>query len=107
MVAGRFERKMSWEIDIVEQIGCWGKEIYQLNFHLWGRIGGKTNNHQQNQWYAKIDVSDYHVYTLVWYKDCFVALLDGKEVCRFSKEEIKEWPFVHEYQLIIALAYGG
>ena len=101
------KEKCRGEIDIVEQIGCWGKGKYQLNFHLWGEFGGKTSNHQQNQRYANIDVSDYHVYTLEWYKDCFVALVDGKEVCRFSKEEIKEWPFAHEYHLIIALAYGG
>lgn len=107
LVAGCLERKMPWEIDVVEQIGCWGKEKYQLNFHLWGEFGDKTNNHQQNRRYVKIDVSDYHVYTLEWYKDRFVALVDGKELCSFSKREINEWPFNREYHLIIALAYGG
>ena len=101
------KEKCRGEIDVVEQIGCWGKEKYQLNFHLWGEFGGKTNNHQQNRRYVKIDVSDYHVYTLEWYKDRFVALVDGKKLCSFSKREINEWPFNREYHLIIALAYGG
>lgn len=101
------KEKCRGEIDILEQIGCWGKEKYQLNFHLWGKFGGKSNNHQQNQRYANIDVSDFHIYTLEWYEERFVALVDGQEVCRFSKDEIKEWPFNHDYHMIIALAYGG
>lgn len=101
------KEKCRGEIDVVEQIGCWGKSKYQLNFHLWGSFGAKANNHQQNQRFANIDVSKYHVYTLEWYEDRFIAFVDGREVCRFSKDEIEEWPFDHDYQLIIALAYGG
>lgn len=95
------------EVDILEHIGCWGKDKYQLNFHLWGTFGGKSHNHQQNPQYIKVNVSEYHIYTLEWYADRFVALVDGKEVCSFSKDKIKEWPFNKEFHLVIALAYGG
>lgn len=95
------------EIDVLEHIGCWGTGKYQLNFHLWGTFAGKSNNHQQNQRYVQADISEWHLYTLEWYEDRFVAYVDGQEVCTFTKNEITEWPFNHEYRLIVALAYGG
>ena len=70
-------------------------------------MGGKTNSHQQNRRYVSINVSEYHIYTLEWYKDYLVALVDGNEICHFYKNDVEEWPFNHDYHLIIALAYGG
>ena len=99
-------KKVNGEIDLMEYIGCWKGQKYQVNFHLWGNFAGKAQNHIQKPRYAHIDISQFHVYTLEWYKERMIAKVDGNVVYDLKKEDLEEWPFDMPYQLIIALGYG-
>lgn len=46
------EKKVNGEIDLVEYIGCWKGQKYQVNFHLWGNFAGKAKNHIQKPRYV-------------------------------------------------------
>lgn len=94
------------EIDIMEYIGAWGNEKFQINFHLWGNIRGKTNSHIQYPKYPKIDISKWHIYTMNWYKDRIIVLVDNKVYYDLKKGDIPEWPFDLEYMLTLAFGYG-
>lgn len=95
------------EFDILEHIGCWSKRKIQINPHLWGTFDGKEKNHKQYPYSVNIDISKYHIYTLEWYRDCLLVLVDGKKVYQLIRSDIEEWPFAKPYSLVIALAYGG
>ena len=56
---------------------------------------------------VKADVSKFHIYTLEWYKDKLVFLLDGNLCYQFDKKEGEAWPFDKPYYLILNVAYGG
>lgn len=98
--------QVNGEIDLMEYIGCWKGQKYQVNFHLWGDFSGKAKNHIQRPRYANIDIAQFHVYTLEWYKERIIAKVDGNVVYDLRKGDLDEWPFDRPYQLIIALAYG-
>lgn len=94
------------EIDIMEYIGCFNKKQYQVNIHIVEKINGKEIRHK----YAKnilANMNKYHIYTLEWYKDRLIFLLDNKEIHRLEKNKVKYWPFDDPYYLIINVAYGG
>lgn len=99
-------KNVNGEIDLMEYIGCWKGQKYQVNFHLWGNFAGKAQNHIQKPRYAHIDISQFHVYTLEWYKERMIAKVDGNVVYDLKKGDLEEWPFDMPYQLIIALGYG-
>lgn len=94
------------EIDIMEYIGSWKNEKFQINFHLWGNIQGKKNSHIQYPKYPKIDISDWHIYTINWHKDRIIILVDDIIYYDLKKEDIPEWPFDLDYMLILAFGYG-
>lgn len=95
------------ELDIMEQIGCWGKLKYQINTHLWGTFSGKSNNHKEYPYYVNLDISKWHIYTLEWYEDRMILFVDHKKVHQVNKSDLDVWPFNQHYNLVIALAYGG
>lgn len=91
------------EIDIMEYIDCWKSEKYQINIHV-------VTKDKVRKMYPKMvnaNVNKYHIYTLEWYKDKLIFLLDNKIYYTFHKEEGKPWPFDKPYYLILNVAYGG
>jgi len=94
------------EIDIMEYIGCFGKKQYQANVHIVEKKNDKEFRHMHaKKVYA--DMTQYHVYTLEWYKNRLVFLLDGKEVHRLEEKQMNNWPFNVPYYLIMNVAFGG
>jgi beta-glucanase (GH16 family) len=94
------------EIDIMEYIDCWNSQKYQTNVH----VETKENGEKVRKMYPKMvnaNVNKYHIYTLEWYKDKLIFLLDNKIYYTFHKEEGKPWPFDKPYYLILNVAYGG
>ena len=94
------------EIDIIEYIDCWESKKYQINVHVVSKVNGKS----VRKMYPKMvnsNVNKYHKYTLEWYKDRLVFLLDNKIYYEYHKEEGKPWPFDKPYYLILNVAYGA
>lgn len=94
------------EIDIMEYIDCWSSKEYQINVHVTDKKNGNRIK-KMNPQLVKADVSKFHIYTLEWYKDKLVFLLDGNLCYQFDKREGEAWPFDKPYYLILNVAYGG
>ena len=94
------------EIDIMEYIDCWSSKEYQINVHVTDKKNGNRIK-KMNPQLVKADVSKFHIYTLEWYKDKLVFLLDGNLCYQFDKKEGEAWPFDKPYSLILNVAYGG
>ena len=94
------------EIDIMEYIDCWESKKYQINVHVETRDKGEKVRKMHPKM-VNASVSKYHLYTLEWYKDRLVFLLDNKKHYEFHKEEGKPWPFDKPYYLILNVAYGA
>ena len=94
------------EIDIMEYIDCWSSKEYQINVHVTDKKNGNRIK-KMNPQLVKADVSKFHIYTLEWYKDKLVFLLDGNLCYQFDKKEGEAWPFDKPYYLILNVAYGG
>lgn len=85
-VAGR-RRFTFGEIDIMEYIDCWSSKEYQINVHVTDK---KWESYKKmNPQLVKADVSKFHIYTLEWYKDKLVFLLDGNLCYQFDKRKEK------------------
>lgn len=93
------------EIDFMEYIGDWGKNKFQINFHLRGDFSGKKKNHKQYPKYPAIDISKWHIYTVEWYPDRIMVYVDDTLFYDLKKSDIPEWPFQNPYQLIMAFGY--
>lgn len=73
------------EIDIMEYIDCWSSKEYQINVHVTDKKNGNRIK-KMNPQLVKADVSKFHIYTLEWYKDKLVFLLDGNLCYQFDKK---------------------
>lgn len=94
------------EIDFMEYIGDWGKDKFQINFHLRGDFSGKRKNHKQYPKFPVIDISKWHIYTIEWYPDRIKVYVDKILYYDLKKGDIPEWPFENPYQLIMAFGYN-
>lgn len=106
MLTERHPSKYYGEIDIMEYIDCWKSKAYQSNVHI---VIDKKDNAQRKQYHSKIltDVTEYHIYTLKWYKNKLVFLLDGQKTHEYNKKQNELWPFDMSAYLILNIAYGG
>ncbi len=91
------------EIDIVEYIGCWGRNQFQMNVHVFRQKNVQT----MNEGYCRCDVSSFHVYTMEWHKDRMIFKTDGEPFAEYHRNNKEAWVFDVPYYLIINLAYGG
>lgn len=97
--------QLKGEIDILEHWPDYGKNKYQANFHLWGKIKSTAETHKQ---YPKvvstIDVTKWHVYSLEYTPTEITMTVDGKTVSKWAKGSLSDWPQDIQYQLYISLA---
>lgn len=96
------------EIDVLEYIDCWKDTLVQVNFHLWGYINDKKNQHLQYPCRIKCNVSEWHIYSCELYPDHIAFKIDDEIVYNVKKKDVGGvWPFGYDYQLLLAFAYGG
>lgn len=98
----------SGEIDIMENVGY---DPEKINY----AIHTESNNHKLKNGkgsnaFCADNAENFHVYGLVWDEKSISWYLDGR--CRFRIEKPEnatweEWPFDHEFYLILNLAFGG
>lgn len=96
------------EIDIMEHVGH-NANVIHSTVHT-----ARYNHVQGTQRGASIDVPDatssFHVYALEWTPDEIRAYVDGEEYFNFPKPPsagYEEWPFNHDFHLIMNVAVGG
>lgn len=102
---GNAENGVRGEIDFMEYIGDWGKDKFQINFHLRGDFSGKIKNHTQYPKFPNIDISKWHIYTVEWYPERIMVYVDDALYYDLHKRDIPEWPFENPYTLILAFGY--
>lgn len=92
------------ELDLMEYIDCWkGKQI-QTNVHIVYEFGTKQYQHPNR---VECNVNQWHVYSLEWYKDKLVYLIDGVVVHQVLKKDLEAWPYDRPYYLLLNVAFGG
>lgn len=97
--------KYKGEINLMEYFGQWQKQKLQINFHLWGEFSNKKNNHRQFPRFLPIDVSQWHIYSMEWYRNRIKCFIDGILAYEVKNEDLVVWPFDVEYQLLLANTY--
>lgn len=102
---GNAENGVRGEIDFMEYIGDWGKNKFQINFHLRGDFSEKKKNHKQYPKFPAIDISKWHIYTVEWYPNRIMVYVDDTLFYDLKKGDIPEWPFQNPYKLIMAFGY--
>ena len=102
---GKAKNGVWGEMDIMEYIGDWGKDKFQINFHLRGNFSNKIKNHKQYPKFPDIDISKWHIYTLEWYPDRIMVYVDDTLFYDLRKGDIPEWPFENRYMPIMAFGY--
>ncbi|PRY88955.1 glycoside hydrolase family 16 protein [Mongoliibacter ruber] len=97
----------SGEIDIMEHVGYDQGVVH-------GTVHTEAFNHRKNTQVGKqIQVPDcseaFHVYAIDWQEDKIDFYLDGEKYHTFenTKGGWEEWPFDHEFHLILNIAVGG
>jgi len=96
----------SGEIDIMEHVGYDAGKIY-------GTIHCAAFNHMigtqdVGQMTTKLD--DWHIYDIDWSEDKIDFFLDGSRYHVFNRQPsstYREWPFDHNFHLILNIAVGG
>ncbi|MCQ2209474.1 MAG: glycoside hydrolase family 16 protein [Paludibacteraceae bacterium] len=92
------------EIDLMEYIDCWNAESIQTNVHVVFEHGKRQYQYQKK---VPLKVDVWHIYSLEWYKDRLVFLIDGKKVHELSKDQLEDWPFDRSHHLLLNVAFGG
>jgi len=95
----------SGEIDIMEHVGYDTGRIH-------GTVHTEAFNHMIGTQVGKsilTDVSDWHVYEIIWNFDKIEFVMDGVKYHEFSPTPMtyKEWPFDQRFYLIMNVAVGG
>ena len=95
------------EIDIMENVGFDPNVIH-------GNVHTKAYNHviktnKGDEIIVDKPHTDFHVYTVDWYKDRIEFYVDGKRYFQFQNENTgnETWPFDKPHYLIINFAIGG
>lgn len=93
----------SGEIDFMESMYCWGDDKIQVNVHVYDK---EDKNHQYQKM-VDLRPDEWHIYSLEWYKDKLVFLVDGKTVHQVSKNDLVAWPYDRSHFLLLNVAFGG
>jgi len=93
----------SGEIDFMESMYCWGDGMIQANVHVYD----KENKNHQYQKLVNVRPDEWHVYSLEWYKDKLVFLIDNQIVHQVLKTQTIAWPYDRPHHLILCVAFGG
>lgn len=92
------------ELDFMEYIDCWEGKHIQSNVHVVYELGVKHYQHPNK---VNLDVDQWHVYSLEWYKDKLVYLIDEVVIHQVLKSQLEAWPFDRPYYLLLNVAFGG
>ncbi len=97
----------SGEIDIMEHVGYDPGNVH-------GTVHTLAFNHTRGTQKGKIEevptfAESFHLYAIDWQADKIDFYIDGKWYHTFenTKNGFEEWPFDHEFHLILNLAVGG
>ena len=100
----------SGEIDVMEHVGY---EVGKVH----GSIHSGSYNHLKNSQKTgtvSIDVTDWHIYEVIWTEDTIQFLADNSIYYEFKKGGIccqgpssDTWPFDQEFHIILNVAVGG
>lgn len=103
------------EIDIMEHIGSQPTMISHA-IHTYEKNGSRGNNWHNQQYPGNVENS-YHTYAIEWEKrelygnDCIKFYIDGKKTAEIWEpnvgSDMKNWPFNHDFFIILNLAIGG
>ena len=95
------------EIDIMEYIECFNKNIYCTTTHIVEKVSGDKELRHRHSKRVSANMNKYHIYSLEWTPKSLVFKLDRKVVYRLDKDEAEYWPFDDPYYLILNVAYGN
>jgi beta-glucanase (GH16 family) len=95
----------SGEIDIMEHVGYDTGKVHGTvhtgccHHSIGTQVGGQTN----------ADVGAWHTYTVEWRPDVMLFAMDGDVYKIYSKtsDESSQWPFNHNFYIILNMAVGG
>ena len=102
--ATNWKLPLNGEIDILEHWRKTGKNQYQANFHLWGKIRNSGETHVQ---YPKVvhadNISKWHIYTMINTPDSIVMEIDHKKVAKWTPNDVVDWPINIPYDFRLSL----
>jgi len=99
------------EIDIWEQIDSEDRAYHTVHSN-WTYNLKKTGN-PQSSFNEQVDMSQWHVYGVVWTDKKITWLVDGEEVGSYAKSSSEstlnqgQWPFDHDFYLICNQSVGN
>lgn len=103
------------EIDIMEHIGSQPTMISHA-VHTYEKNGSRGNNWHKRLYPGNVEDS-FHIYSIEWEKkqrygnDCINFYIDGKKSAEVWEPNVgsnmKNWPFNHDFFIILNLAIGG
>lgn len=97
---------LSGEIDIMECVG-YAPKIVHFTAHCADINGGNTRYHYSVN--VPTTTTEFHTYSLVWTEKKLEWLVDNKR--RFSivnsSSTWRQWPFFHDFYVILNYAFGG
>jgi len=99
------------EIDIWEQIDTENRAYHTVHSN-WTYNLKKTGN-PKSSYNEQVDMSQWHVYTLVWTEDLLTWYVDGEQVASYAKSTTQsnlnqgQWPFDHDFYLICNQSVGN
>ena len=97
----------SGEIDIMEAVG-FDQDRIHTTAHT-SAFNHKKNTQKNNNGIIKDTTTKYHIYAVEWTEDYIQWFIDGEPFFKFDKlsDDYEEWPFDHNFYLILNIAIGG
>jgi beta-glucanase (GH16 family) len=99
----------SGEIDLVERVGHDPENLhFTIHTEAFNEFA-RTKQGKIIQIGEKQSRASFHIYSMEWYPDKLVFLLDEQKVFQFDKQadDYRKWPFDKPFYLIMNLAVGG
>lgn len=103
------------EIDIMEHVGSQPTMISHA-VHTYEKNGSRGNNWHNQQYPGNVE-NNYRIYSIEWEKkklygnDCITFYIDGKKSAEVwepnAGSTMRNWPFNHEFFIILNVAIGG
>ena len=96
------------EIDIMEHVNYQGY-IHQTTHSYWTLDMGQDDN-PPNTNTVDVDVSQFNIYGLEWYKDSLVFTLNGVPTFTYPKIEdlnVYQWPYDQPFYIMLSQQLGG
>lgn len=98
------------EIDIFESIDAQNTAYHTVHSHWTYDLGNKNN--PQSSFTSSVDIGSWHVYGILWDEERISWTVDGNVVGTYKKSatqstlERGQWPFEHDFYLILNQSVG-